>query len=55
MPESVSTNSFAVAHVFAAVELLRMLPAAKNNTPASLTANYAEIYKALRDAYRGKK
>lgn len=51
---SVSTENTAVAHVFAAVELLRLLPAAKNSTPSSIAANYKEIHKAIREAYRGK-
>ena len=54
MPESVSTENTAVAHVFAAVELLRMLPETQKNKVETLTANYKAIHKAIREAYRGK-
>ena len=49
-----STESATVAHVFAAIEMLRMLPATQTNEVKTLTANYKAIHKALREAYSGK-
>ena len=52
MAESVSTENVAVAHVFATVELLRLLPEQQRNKVHHITNNYKLIHEALREVFQ---